>query len=117
LRQIKADPEIRLTLSPSTGNNAMSILNYFVRMNESAVLMDAMIGKLGLSGAFTALPDHRNVLRRAANRCLGCERRNDCADWLASEIQPDGAPRYCRNHDLFARMLERPSPLHGEQLS
>jgi hypothetical protein len=80
----------------------MSILHYFVRLNEHAMLLEAMIAKLGLTGRLNALPEHKSVMKQAGNRCLACNRSMDCSDWLSSTEARTQAPRYCRNHALFA---------------
>lgn len=85
----------------------MSILNYFIRVNEHAMLLEAMIAKLGLTESLHALPGERAVMKRAGQRCLSCDRPDDCANWLASDIERDEAPAYCRNHDLFCRMSDQ----------
>ncbi|MCO6186442.1 DUF6455 family protein [Rhizobium sp. L1K21] len=85
----------------------MSILHYFIRANESAQLMEAMIGRLGLSQTIDSLPDQHNVMRRAATRCLHCDHPDQCAAWLAQNHAPDEAPSYCKNHDMFERLLDR----------
>ena len=78
----------------------MSVLDIFSRLTKQADLMDAMMTKLGVADEIWKLPDHAGVLRRAANRCLTCDRPNACQQWLSHE-----APSFCRNHDLFARVL------------
>lgn len=85
----------------------MSFLDYFTRLNERALLMEAMIATLGLSETMDNLPDHRNVHRRATTRCLSCEFHDECALWLANNDTADEAPYYCKNHDLFDRMMVR----------
>ena len=85
----------------------MSILNYFIRVNEHAVLLEAMIAKLGLTDQLRRLPDERAVMRRAGQRCLACGRPDDCATWLADDATRNEAPLYCRNHDLFCRMTDQ----------
>ncbi|MCD2171781.1 DUF6455 family protein [Rhizobium sp. C4] len=85
----------------------MSILNYFIRVNEHAMLLEAMTAKLGLTAHLEELPDHRNVMKRAGQRCLACSRPHDCADWLEDNDEPEQAPRFCRNRDLFARMRDQ----------
>jgi len=84
----------------------MSVLDIFSRLTKQADLMDAMIKKLGVSEQIWALPDHAGVLRRAANRCLSCDKPDACEHWLANESNPDEAPAFCRNHDLFERVID-----------
>ena len=83
----------------------MSVLDIFSRLTKLADLMDAMMTKLGVADEIWKLPDHAGVLRRAANRCLTCDRPDACQEWLSHEAKPDEAPSFCRNHDLFARVL------------
>ncbi|MEP3438467.1 MAG: DUF6455 family protein [Hoeflea sp.] len=84
----------------------MSVLNIFNRLTQQADLMDAMMKKLGVADEMWKLPDHAGVLRRAANRCLTCDRPDACEHWLTNETNPDEAPEFCRNHDLFDRVLD-----------
>lgn len=83
----------------------MSVLDIFSRLTKQADLMDAMMSKLHVSDEISKLPDHAGVLRRAANRCLACDRTDACQHWLSHEVAPDEAPSFCRNHDLFARVM------------
>lgn len=85
----------------------MSVLDIFTRLTKQADLMDAMIKKLGVGEEIWSLPDHAGVLRRAANRCLTCDEPEACEHWLAHEANPDEAPAFCRNHDLFERVLKK----------
>lgn len=85
----------------------MSVLDIFSRMTNRADLMDEMMDKLGVSDEMQHMPDHAGVLRRAANRCLTCEKPDACQQWLKTEIEPDEAPYFCKNHDLFERVLDR----------
>lgn len=84
----------------------MSILHYFVRMNEHALLLEAMVAKLELTERMDGLADRASVMRHAANRCLACNRAMDCGDWLASTESAARAPHYCRNYGLFSRLSE-----------
>jgi hypothetical protein len=83
----------------------MSVLDIFSRLTKQADLMDAMMKKLGVADEIWKLPDHAGVLRRAANRCMTCDRPDACQHWLSHETNPDEAPSFCRNHDLFERVL------------
>jgi hypothetical protein len=83
----------------------MSVLDIFSRLTKQADLMDAMMKKLGVADEIWKLPDHAGVLRRAANRCLTCDRPDACQHWLSHEVNADEAPSFCRNHDLFERVL------------
>lgn len=84
----------------------MSVLDIFTRLTKQADLMNAMMSKLGVTDEMWNLPDHAGVLRRAANRCLTCDKPDACAHWLAHEASPGEAPEFCRNHDLFQRVLK-----------
>lgn len=84
----------------------MSVLDIFNRMIHQADLMDAMMKKLGVADEMAQMPDHAGVLRRAANRCLTCDKPDACEHWLANEANPDEAPPFCRNHDLFERVIK-----------
>ena len=83
----------------------MSVLDIFSRLTKQADLMDAMMKKLDVADEIWKLPDHAGVLRRAANRCLTCDRTDACQQWLEHEVDADEAPSFCRNHDLFERVL------------
>lgn len=83
----------------------MSMHDIFKRLNRQADLLDAMMNKLGVSDQMRQLPDRAAVLRRAANRCLACDQPDACRQWLTHETHREKVPSYCRNHDLFARML------------
>ncbi len=75
--------------------------------NEGGDLKDAMVTRLGLKQAMDALPDHANIQERARKRCITCNSATDCAQWLATENAPEEAPDYCKNHDLFERIMDR----------
>ena len=83
----------------------MSVLDIFSRLTKQADLMDAMMTKLGVADEIWKLPDHAGVLRRAANRCMTCDQPDACQYWLSHEAHPDEAPSFCRNHDLFQRVI------------
>lgn len=85
----------------------MSMLEIFRRLSRQADLMDAMMNKLGVSEQMRQLPDRAAVLRRATNRCLACDQPDACREWLTHETHREKAPSYCRNYDLFARMLSQ----------
>jgi hypothetical protein len=85
----------------------MSVLDIFSRLTNRADLMDDMMDKLGVRDEMHQMPDHAGVLRRAANRCLTCEKPDSCQQWLNTEISPEEAPYFCKNHDLFERVLEK----------
>jgi len=47
-------------------------------------------------------------LRSAAVRCSGCEAADVCGGWMAEQAgtNPEAAPGYCNNADLFARLRD-----------
>ena len=73
----------------------------FVRLS----LMERMIAALGLAGVSTEIPV--NVRQNAEVRCGTCTRGADCADWLNAHPVAAGAPDYCRNRTLFARLVRK----------
>lgn len=85
----------------------MTILGRFTPMNGQATLINAMISKLGLSRQMHQLPGNRAVMQWAAQRCLDCSNSGACQEWLASADMPGSAPDYCRNHDLFERVIAK----------
>ncbi|MDF1607074.1 DUF6455 family protein [Hoeflea sp. YIM 152468] len=85
----------------------MSVLDIFNRLTRRADLMNAMMSKIGVADEIWKLPDHAGVLRRAANRCLTCDKPDACAHWLAHEPHPAEAPEFCHNRDLFARARKK----------
>lgn len=85
----------------------MTMMNFLMRIDRRAVLMDQMIAKLGLSQAIKKLADRPNVLRRATLRCHTCSQGAACAAWMANCRNPTEAPAYCKNHDLFERLMDR----------
>ncbi|MCY0094677.1 DUF6455 family protein [Hoeflea ulvae] len=85
----------------------MSTFDYFSRLTQRADLMEGMMKKLAVIDEVKAMPGHGGVLRRAANRCLTCEQTEACGQWLSDAENPDEAPGYCRNHDLFARVRSK----------
>lgn len=82
----------------------MSLVSMYNRMMRKADLMEKMIDTVDVRDALEQRPDHANVLRRAANRCMTCAEPNACESWLAEHEQANEAPSYCRNHDLFERL-------------
>jgi len=69
-------------------------------VNRMAQTVHTDIPAALVSGRLTA-----QELRGAVMACTGCEGGADCPDWLASHSEgATDTPRYCRNHDLFARL-------------
>lgn len=82
----------------------MILVDYFKRMMHHADLFDAMTQKLGVSDLLADGPNGAAVVRRAANRCLTCERGEACSKWLEQTTKALEAPNYCKNHDVFERL-------------
>ena len=82
----------------------MSLLTMYQRMIRKADLMEKMIDTVDVRDALEDRPDHANVLRRAASRCMTCGQPDACSELLDDHASADEAPSYCRNHDLFARL-------------
>lgn len=85
----------------------MGVFDFFTRLTSRADLMDRMMRKLGLAEEMKQLPDHAGVYRRAANRCLSCDQPDACEEWLNANTDPASAPPFCRNSELFDRVLAR----------
>ncbi|MHC5653150.1 DUF6455 family protein [Stappia sp.] len=72
------------------------------RLDERATLMGRMMRTVGAS---EGMPEHialETSVRRAANRCMGCDRPDDCKGWLdAHKDGAETAPDYCPNRDAF----------------
>ncbi len=83
----------------------MSIHDTTQRVIWRAGLMEAMIRKLGLTGKMRRLPDSEQVMQNAGRRCLTCDGPDACQEWLARENSRQSAPAYCRNRDLFERVI------------
>ena len=43
-------------------------------------------------------------MKRAQARCAGCGREDSCQAWMTENEQPDAAPYFCGNHDMFERL-------------
>lgn len=82
----------------------MSLLDMYNRMNQQADLMEEMIDTLDLREALESRADNANVIRRAANRCMGCTETDACQSWLEEHKTAEQSPSYCRNHDMFERL-------------
>ena len=83
----------------------MSLLAMYNKMMRQADLMDTMIDTLGVRSALESRPDQANVMRRAAGRCMGCNESAACEQWLTENDSAAEAPQYCRNHDMFERLI------------
>jgi hypothetical protein len=59
----------------------------FSRLTNRADLMDDMMDKLGVAMRCIRCPTMPACLRRAANRCVTCEKPDSCQQWLNTEIK------------------------------
>jgi hypothetical protein len=83
----------------------MGVLQIIAGMCRRADLMDAMMDRLGVADGLRQLPDHGGTLRRAAHRCLACAWPVACQKWVDHQTAPDSAPAFCRNRELFERVM------------
>ncbi|WP_419913503.1 DUF6455 family protein [Hoeflea sp.] len=74
------------------------------RIDRHADLFERMTAKLGLRNDLAELNNVGPVYRRAAMRCLSCDKAEECAAWLDIRNEPANAPDYCRNRGLFSRL-------------
>ena len=73
------------------------------RLDERAGLMGRMMRTVGADDAMPRGMMLESAMRKAASRCLGCERPAECAHWLdAHEDGAAHAPDFCPNGGLFA---------------
>ncbi|MCA1300409.1 DUF6455 family protein [Stappia indica] len=74
------------------------------RMDERATLMGRMMRTVGADTGMPADMGLGLALHSAAQKCLGCDRPQECAGWLDAHQNTgaDHAPDYCPNADLFA---------------
>ncbi len=82
----------------------MRLPRFFARIARHADLFERMTEKLNVDGQMNLLPNAASVKKRAANRCLGCSKAEECTAWLALPVTRQEAPDYCRNQGLFARL-------------
>ena len=82
----------------------MLSLRHFLEAPERGSLFQAMVDKLRMRLALTARPQSAAVMKRAAERCAECGREDSCVAWMAANAEPDEAPYFCKNHDLFERL-------------
>ena len=85
----------------------MGIFAFVEKMRRHSVLMERMMGTLGVKERIAELPHRGEVLRRASARCMGCGEVEACSMWLEGHDHAEEAPTYCRNHDLFARLTRQ----------
>lgn len=82
----------------------MKLPRFFARIARHADLFERMTAKLNVDGQMNLLPNAASVKKRAANRCLGCFKAEQCTAWLELSAPRQEAPDYCRNQGLFARL-------------
>ena len=82
----------------------MLSLRHFFDTPERGSLFHVMVDKLGLRAAIESRPHAKKVKKRAQARCAECGREDTCQSWLADNEQPDEAPYFCKNHDMFERL-------------
>jgi hypothetical protein len=85
----------------------MNALAYFRHLLRPVPRFEQMIRVLGVKDRMERLPDSHAVLQRAENRCLACSSPEACEGWLEVHDSASQAPGYCRNHDLFARLINQ----------
>lgn len=78
-------------------------MRWMDRMNERAALMGRMMETIGATDKIPQSLVAESELRQAANRCLCCEKTEECAAWLKSHQDgAQAAPELCPNANLFA---------------
>ncbi|WP_421859107.1 DUF6455 family protein [Oricola sp.] len=77
---------------------------HFFQAPERGTLFQAMVDKLRMRLALTNRPNSAAVMKRASERCAECDREDSCVSWMATNAEPDEAPYFCKNHDLFERL-------------
>ena len=82
------------------------------RIDHHADLFERMTAKLGLRKELSELNNVGPIYRRAAIRCLSCDKAGECEAWLDARNEPEDAPDYCRNRGLFSRLKATPA-LHN----
>ncbi len=83
----------------------MSLFSSLLNLSRHADQSSEMMGVVGVD--LSSVPDDQKgqVFRRVAMRCSQCEEPEDCKDWMATHPTADAPPSYCRNADLFARLM------------
>jgi hypothetical protein len=82
----------------------MLALRRFFEKPARGTLFEAMVDKLRLRGALQSRPSSDAVMKRASERCAGCGREDSCVAWMEGNAEPDEAPYFCKNHDMFERL-------------
>lgn len=85
----------------------MNALAYFRHVLKPVPRFEWMMRTLGVKSRIEALPNSDAVLSRAKARCQDCSSPGACDEWLESHPSASEAPDYCRNHDLFARLIDQ----------
>ncbi|WP_136661088.1 DUF6455 family protein [Nitratireductor sp. XY-223] len=91
----------------------MNFQRFLSRIDRHADLFERMTAKLGLRKDLAELNNVGPIYRRAAMRCLSCDKAGECEAWLETRNEPANAPEYCRNRGLFSR-LKAAHALHHE---
>lgn len=91
----------------------MRIPGFLSILAKHGDLMDRMLQKLHIKTDFEQLPNQAAVHRRAVSRCMTCRHADACAEFLSSPESSAHAPTYCRNVDLFDRII-RQQELHAD---
>lgn len=82
----------------------MLSIRHFFSAPERGALFHVMVDRLGLRAALEARPSADAVMKRAQTRCADCGREDTCQVWMAENEQPDAAPYFCKNSDMFERL-------------
>ena len=76
-------------------------MSWMDRLNERAELMGRMMRTLGAMQGGHGLMGASEI-RLAAQRCMGCDRAEDCRNWLDEhETGAREAPDLCPNRELL----------------
>ncbi len=85
----------------------MDAFNFIRHYLKPVPRFHRMVQLLGVRSRIEALPDSGAVLRRAEKRCEGCSEPQACDAWMDGRETAGEAPKYCRNHDLFERLIDQ----------
>lgn len=83
----------------------MSLFSSLLNLSKHADQSSEMMGVVGVD--LGAIPDDQKgqVFRNIALRCSQCEQPEACEGWMANHPTADAPPSYCRNSELFARLV------------
>lgn len=75
-------------------------------LKRHAALVDQMVSALGGDLEEAALAGRVTIdeISDAVLRCTGCRNPGRCASLVAARVE--GAPEYCQNRDLMARLRQ-----------